>query len=209
MDFTDLLEILYLYKMCLQFFYKKDMSGNVEKLEIQRLRGGDEQVYLEFYHRYNKRLYSFAFQYLKSHELAEDAVQDTFIKLWEHRQKITSSIKGFLFRSIRNHVLNMIRNNKRRTLKKIKFEYHKKLSSNRTEEVILYSEYQRILANGLDKLPAGKREIFDLKTVHGLSNDAIASKLDITINTVKSQYYQASKFIKEYLKKHAGISVKG
>jgi len=181
------------------------MPEKEEKIAIQRLRAGDELIYREFYHRYNKRLYSFAIQYLKSRELAEDAVQDTFIKLWEHRRDITSSVKGFLFTSTRNHVMNMIRNNKRRTLNKIQLEQENKRPINRTEEVILYSEYQMILARGLEELPAGKREIFELKTVQGLSNDEIASQLEITINTVKSQYYQASKFVKEYLQVHADI----
>jgi RNA polymerase sigma-70 factor (family 1) len=185
------------------------MTEKESKIEIQRLRAGDEQVYLDIYHRYNKRLYSFAFQYLKSHELAQDVVQEVFIKLWEHRQEINTSAKGFLFTSVRNHVLNMIRNNRRKTLKKIQIEQERKRPVNKTEEVILYSEYQRILAMGVDELPVGKREIFDLKTVQGLSNDEIASKLDITINTVKSQYYQASKFIKKYLEEHADIRESG
>ncbi|MEX0680120.1 MAG: sigma-70 family RNA polymerase sigma factor, partial [Balneolales bacterium] len=80
---------------------------------------------------------------------------------------------------------------------------------NNTEEVILYSEYQKILASALDELSEGKREIFELKTVHGLSNDEIVKKLGITIHTVKSQYYQASKFVKEYLEEHADIRAKG
>jgi RNA polymerase sigma-70 factor (ECF subfamily) len=63
------------------------------------------------------------------------------------------------------------------------------------------------LASGLKKLPDGKREIFNLKTVQKLSNQEIADRLNISIHTVKSQYYHASKFIKEYLDKHADIQM--
>ncbi len=181
------------------------MPEKEENIDVRRLRDGDVQAFRKFYHRYNKRLYSFAFQYLKSRELAEDAVQDTFIKLWEHRRQIHSNVKGFLFTSIRNHTLNMIRNNKKRILKKIRLEQQKKQPVNSTEEVILNSEYQKILKRAVDELPPGKREIFELKTVQGLSNEEISFELHVTIHTVKSQYYQASKFIKKYLEKHADI----
>ncbi|MEX0660199.1 MAG: RNA polymerase sigma-70 factor [Balneolaceae bacterium] len=179
-----------------------------EKLALQKLRIGDEEVYEKLYYCYHKRLYSFAFKYLKSKELAEDAVQDTFIKLWEQRRTITTSVKGFLFTAARNHVLNMIRNKKRKVLKHIELERQKINTENKTEEIILYSEYQKILAKGVEKLTEGKKEIFNLKTVHGLSNSEVANHLDITINTVKSQYYQASKFIREYLNEHADIDSK-
>lgn len=184
------------------------MSPEKEHRILQQLQAGNEDVFEALYHRYHKRLYSFVFKYLKSRELSEDAVHDTFIKLWEHRRDIDSNVKGFLFTSARNHVMNMIRNNKRKVLKQVQIERSRKKSANKTEEVILYSEYQQILAKGVQKLPEGKREIFQLKTVHELSNREIAERLDITIHTVKSQYYEASKFIKKYLDKHAGIKMR-
>lgn len=184
------------------------MSDKEEKNILQRLRSGDNEAYEEIYHRYHKRMYGFAFKYLKSHELAEDAVHDTFIKLWENRETIQSNIKGFLFTSVRNHVMNMMRNKKRKVLKHIQIELQRKKSSNKTEEVIIYSEYRQILARGLDELPEGKREIFNLKTDRNLSNREIAQQLDITVHTVKSQYYEASKFIRDYLDKHAGIQMR-
>lgn len=184
------------------------MHENKCNISIQQLKSGDEQAYEKIYLFYHKRLYSFAFKYLKSKELAEDAVHDTFIKLWEHRQNITTSIKGFLFTSVRNHVMNMIRNNRKKVLKHIQLENQKTPRLNKTDEKILYSEYQKILARGLNELPDGKKEIFKLKSVQGLTNQEIADKLDISIHTVKSQYYQASKFIREYLDKHADIRMK-
>lgn len=185
------------------------MPEKEENFTIQQLRLGDEKTYEKLYHIYHKRLYSYAFKYLKSRELAEDTVHDTFLKLWEHRQKISTNIKGFLFTTARNHILNLIRNKKRQVLKHIQIEQQRAKSSNKTEDLILYSEYQKILSAGLEQLPRGKRDIFKLKTVQGLTNSEIADQLNITIHTVKSQYYDASKFIKGYLHEHAGIKMKG
>lgn len=177
-----------------------------DNILLAQLKSGSDQAYEIIYHRYHKRLYSFVYKYLKSRELSEDAVHDVFIKLWDNRLSITSNMKGFLFSSAKNHVLNMIRNNKRKVLKHVQMEQQKSTSSNRTEEIILYSEYRRILLEGLQELPSGKRAVFEMKSESEMSNSEIAEKMGITENTVKSQYYQASKFIKQYLSDHAGIN---
>lgn len=183
-------------------------TGPTDQTVLERLRAGDQQVYKELYCRYDKRLFSFAFQYLKSRELAKDAVQEAFIKLWVHRRAINVNVKSFLFTTVRNHVMNMIRNDRRRMLKAIQLEQQSKRHGNATEDGLLYAEYQTILASAMREMPAGRRLIFEMKTDQGLSNAAIASQLDITIHTVKSQYYLASKFVRNYLVEHAGISVK-
>lgn len=185
------------------------MQEQDENRIIQQLRSGDEEAFERLYRTYHKRLYSFVFKYLKSRELAEDAVHDTFIKLWMNRTRVTKNIRGFLFTSARNHVINMIRNNKRKVLKHIQIAQQKSASGHKTDDIILYSEYQKILARGLEELPPGKREIFKLKTVQGLANGDIARQLDISIHTVKSQYYEASRFIKKYLDDHADIRTGG
>lgn len=185
------------------------MSEKEELKTIQQLRMGSEEAYEKMYNLYHKRLYGYAFKYLKSHQLSEDAVHDTYIKLWDHRMKITTNIRGFLFTSMHNHVMNLMRNKKRKILKHIQIERNRVISSNKTEDLILYSEYQKILSEGLKELTDSKREIFHLKTVQGLSNDEIATQLNISTHTVKSQYYHTTKFIKAYLDKHAGIKMNG
>ncbi len=182
------------------------MPEKDDQILLAKLRSGSDSAYEIIYHQYHERLYSFSFKYLKSKELSEDAVHDVFVKLWDNRQSVTTDIKSYLFTSTRNHVLNMIRNNKRKVLKQIQLEQQKSKPVNRTEEVILYSEYRKILMQGLQELPPGKREVFRLKSENEMSNSDIAEKMGITVNTVKSQYYHASKFIKEYLSEHAGIS---
>ncbi|TVR13176.1 MAG: RNA polymerase sigma-70 factor [Balneolaceae bacterium] len=181
------------------------MLQNDNQILLAKLRSGSDDAFELIYHQYHKRLYSLAFKYLKSKELSEDAVHDVFVKLWDNRQSVNSDIKNYLFSSVRNHVLNMIRNNKRKILKQIQFEQQKIKPVNRTEEVILYSEYRKILMRGLSELPQGKRDIFQMKSEKEMTNSEIAQKMGITVNTVKSQYYHASKFIKEYLSEHADI----
>lgn len=180
------------------------MSPREDKTIIINLKRGDKGALREIYTKYHKQLYGLAFKYLKSKKLAEDAVHDVFIKLWRYREKLDSrkSLKGFLFTSMKNHVLNMIRNHKREVEKNMNYANLKPVSQNKTEANLAYKSYKKVFEAALENLSEGKREVFNLKMETGLSNKAIAEKLDISVNTVKSQYYKASKFIKSQLSEH-------
>lgn len=177
---------------------------------IKGLKKNDEHSFRKIYDKYHKTIYSIALKYLKDKSLAEDAVHDIFIKLWEYRQNLDGqrSLKGFLVTSTKNHVLNMIRNQKRDKEKNKNYSRLKPVSENKTFSKLTLKNYKRVFQNCLEKLPEGKREIFKLKMEKGISNKKIAEQLDISVNTVKSQYYKASKFIKEKLSERTELDLK-
>jgi RNA polymerase sigma-70 factor (family 1) len=175
---------------------------------VRKIKLGDEAAFKELFDEYHRQLYGVAFTYLHNTELSEDAVQDVFIKLWDSRAKLDpyKSVEGFLFTIMKNHVLTMIRTDKRRIQKKIAYSFRKSgRGINVVEEAIIFSEYEEIFLRALEELPSGKREVFRLRSQDGLTIRQVAKELNIKENTVKSQYYEASKFIREYLREHAGI----
>lgn len=185
------------------------MNSNSEKAQLQKLKNGDEECFREIYDQYHRRLYGIAFKYLKSKELAQDAVHDVFVKLWNRRRDLDAdgSLKGFLFTSVKNHVLNMIRDRKREVQKNQKYANLKPVKKNNTEADLTLKNYKQVFRDGLEELPEGKKEIFNLKMNKGISNKEIAQKLDISVNTVKSQYYKASQFIKNHLSEHTDLDL--
>lgn len=183
------------------------MNPESEQEALQKLKEGDEECFRHIYDQYQRRLYGIAFKYLKSKQMAEDAVHDVFIKLWNHRRELdeNGSLKGFLFTSVKNHVLNMIRDRNRDVKKNQKYATLKPVKKNNTEAKITLENYQRVFEAGLEELPKGKRKIFNMKMERDVSNKDIAQELDISVNTVKSQYYKASQFIKNHLSKYTDI----
>lgn len=169
---------------------------------------GNKQAFEEIYERYHRQLFYLAMKYLKSKSLSEDAVQDVFVKLWQKRGELDpdKSVKGFLFISLKNHVLNMIRNRKSKILSEVELKEDQHLTGNDVMDEVLYKEYEHIVNLGLAELPDRKRKVFELKAFNGFSNSEIAELLLISINTVKVQYYHGSQFIRAYLKKHADIN---
>ncbi len=184
------------------------MNQSIDRNLIENLREGKERAFRKVYEKYHRPVYGIAFKYLKSKPQAEDAVHDVFIKLWDYREKLDEgqSLKGFLFTTAKNHVLNMIRNRKRDEEKNERYSYLKPVSQNKTVAKLTLKNYKKVFEFFLEQLPEGKREIFELKMQEGKSNKKIAQKLDISVNTVKSQYYKASKFIKKQLGEHTELS---
>src|SRR5690625_3292673 len=172
-----------------------------------KIRRGNEEAFRQIYDRYAiQRLYN-ARRYVESTELAEDAVQETFIKLWNKRHSLdeTRSMCGYRFTILRKHLINMLRDQKKGIISMI--EVHRTLvpSSNSTEEEIVYREYHEILQRGMEELSERKREIFELRSIKGYSNSEVADLLNINIRTVKTHYYLSSRFIRGYLRDHADI----
>lgn len=174
---------------------------------VQKIRDGDEKAFREIYDRYHIQMYYIAKKYVKIPSLAEDAVQDIFVKLWVKRDQLdeTKSIKGFLFTMLRNHVLNMLRDNKKEIISITDLSQEQFPRCTLTEDEMLYKEYHDILEQGMAELSDRKREIFELRTLKGHTNSEVADLLKINIRTVKTHYYLSSKFIRTYLKNHAGL----
>jgi RNA polymerase sigma-70 factor (ECF subfamily) len=183
------------------------MNGLTDTELGKNIRNGNENAFREIYDRYHVQLYYIARKYVKNGSMAEDAVQDIFVKLWEKRHTIneSKSIKGLLFTMLRNHVLNMLRDRKKEIMSMAEVDEELLPCKNQTEDEMLYKEYHYILDKGMAELSDRKREVFELRTLKGHSNLEVAKQLKINIRTVKTHYYLSSKFIREYLRNHAGF----
>ncbi len=172
-----------------------------------RLKEGDTVAFGLLFRRYYRYLYSVAIQYLKDPALAEDALQEVFIKLWLHRDQLDpdGSIKGFLAVSMKHQVLNMIRQEKRAILHHLEHHSEHPTIDTSTEDDLMLTEYTSVFHQALSMLPAQRRLVFQLRAERGLTNDEVAAQLQISVNTVKVHYYHATRFLREYLKREGGI----
>lgn len=162
------------------------------------LRAGHAKAFATVFDRYNRLLYALAYRYFKSGEEAEDAVQHTFMRLWEQRESFDfqSGIRSLLFTILKHHVLNELRH------RKVVFEKHYEMAqqAEETDDGFLTDfenkDFQNHLRRAIRKLPPQKRRICELKIERGLSNQEIADEMQITVPTVKSHYTQAIKMLR-------------
>lgn len=164
------------------------------------VKAGNEHAFKKVYEEYSQALFSIAIKYLRSKELAEDAVHDVFIKLWNNRKKLNEegSLKGFLFTATKNHVLNMLISNREKVKKHVLVQYQQKIDKQTPNNISSLAEYRELCQQAVLQLPDRMREVFELRTNEGLTNQEVAEYLGISENTVKVHYYKATSFIRDY-----------
>jgi RNA polymerase sigma-70 factor (family 1) len=177
------------------------MNNLLEKDIVQRLKSGEVQAFDEIYNLYSKRIYRFAYSFLKTKVNAEEIVQEVFLRVWEKRAKINKyySFKAFLFTVSHNIIIDNFREN----LKEQKYvEFLKEnavVFHSDTEMSMEYSELNKMYWDAIDLLPERRRLIFKLHRIEGLSYSEISQKLNISNKTVENQMSSALKFLKEKL----------
>lgn len=166
-----------------------------------KLKDGDEQAFKVLFQKYYSSLCLFARQFFSDRELAEETVQDMFVKIWEKREllNIESSVKHYLFRSVRNHCLNQIQH------EKIKQQYASKVIESAHQEIDQDQYYLEVdllqrIEKSIDSLPPKRQEIFRLSREQGLKYKEIADTLNISVKTVEAQMGLALKYLRDELK---------
>ena len=163
------------------------------------LQQGKEEAFAKAFSQYSRLLYALAYRFLKSSEEAEDAVQFTFMKLWEDRKRLDfrSGVRSLLYTIMKNYVLNELRH------RNIVYEknYLLALEAKETDEGFLKAYEERNMREhqitAINKLPSQKSMICMMKLRKGLTNQEIADRMHITVATVKSHYTQAIKMLRQ------------
>ncbi len=175
-----------------------------EKITLQLIRKGDITVFRRLYDVYFYRLFLYARSYLDNEAEAEDVVQELFIHLYEKRKEITifSSLSSYLFRSVHNKCIQILRHRKvvagheeKHKLKIREAEILYNRAANFTFSEQQLQEIQQIFQQANDALPEKTREIFRLSREQNKPNKEIARILKIQLKTVE---YHITKALKSF-----------
>ncbi len=165
------------------------------------IRQDDHLAYRELYYRYTEVLYSHAYARLQDREEARDVVQEVFSKLWIKRSSINFqlNIAGYLYTAVRNRVLNLYAQEKRRSKVLDSFSKFAEEASVEPDTRIRISQLQNIVEQEIEKMPPKMRAVFELSRKHQLSHKEIAQQLGISQKTVKNQVNGALKLLRSRL----------
>lgn len=164
---------------------------------------GDERAFTQVYDRYHKLLYVLAYRYLMNANMAEDVVQHVFSRLWEFRTelRVGISLKNYLFTMTKNHVLNLIRNENSAIAKNYEMAQSAPAYEDNLIEDLEKKELMSNFYKAVDMLPVQKREICLMKVREELTNQEIAERMKLSVNTVKTHYSEALKLLRVHLRK--------
>lgn len=165
---------------------------------------GDETAFATLFDHYRNRIYSSAWKLSRSPVVAEEIVQNVFLKIWLNRTGLTSinNFSAYLFVITRNEVylaLNRIaRNCKIRTL----LSKEQVSEDNDNERRFMDREYQNVLQKAIERLPVQQKRVYKLMKEEGLKREEAASLLRIHPETVKTHLAQAVKSVRTYCLLH-------
>lgn len=133
--------------------------------------------------------------------IAEDIVQDVFVKLWIRRDEleINTTHKGYLYKSVVYRALDHLRKVKTNNKASEELRYSGISHHNNTDERVREKEVMDAINKGMDQMTDNMKVIFQLSRFSGLKNKEIAEELNISIKTVESNMGKALKIMHAYL----------
>jgi RNA polymerase sigma-70 factor (family 1) len=173
------------------------MENDILGHQIETCRWVDVK---NLFNDYYSRLVYFSYQIVNNKPQAEDITQDAFVKFWDNSDHISNNpaaIKNFLYSTVKNASLNVIRHNK------VAEQHINSLHGTPVEEAIfnniVRTEVLAEIYKAIALLPCSCQQIFRMSYLDDMKNNQIADVLGISVNTVKTQKQRALKVLRGHL----------
>lgn len=186
------------------------MDSKEKNQIVQSLSDGSSSALRQLYDKYAPSVYRFVFSILRNTHDSEEITQMVFIKIWDIRTTLRddTNLNAFLFTIAKNSSYNFLKHKYKEKLMFEKLELSlKDNASGLVDDSLIEKDFNDILNGLIEQLPPRRREVFVLSRFSGLSYKEIASKLEISENTVDTQMRKALQFIKENLTNEISISI--
>ncbi|WP_157307923.1 RNA polymerase sigma-70 factor [Chitinophaga tropicalis] len=164
---------------------------------------GDENAFRKLFHTYVPQLRPLAQHITKTPAVAEDIIQETFLRLWISRDKLAAieNPRSWLLKIVFHQSFSYLR---RQTV------HYKAMDIiaegqppegllNSTEEAMAYTAMTKLIAEAVTRLPPQAKKIYLLSREKGMKIQEIAAALSLSPNTVKNSLVRSLQSIRKYL----------
>ncbi|HYM20241.1 MAG TPA: sigma-70 family RNA polymerase sigma factor [Candidatus Kapabacteria bacterium] len=182
---------------------------------------GEESAYTLLYYRHADRLYSYLKMLLSAsfHESIDDVFQETWVRVFQGREKFTSngsgSFAGWLFRIAHNISVSLMRRphtvstfkdlaSEEIVLRTASVSEYDPLSDNRSVDEVL-----KILRGVVEELPMQYKEVYLLAEFEHLSIDQVADATGISKGNAKVRLHRARQIVREKVLVALGVEFDG
>ena len=170
---------------------------DADQAVIDRVLAGDRDSFGILIQRYSDPLYRHAVGMTGSPDVAEDILQVSFIKAYNHLSEVRGRFDAWVFRIVANGCKDWLKNIRRTHLS---YEEDDQPSGYESpEEELDRGELRAKLDRALDALPASLREAFVMKHVEGRSYEEMAVLLDTTVGALKMRVHRAREALQALL----------
>lgn len=177
-----------------------DCAKNIDSVSfIRELKAGKESAFDFLFRNRYKELCHFAWSFIGDYNLSEDIVQELFSTIWRRKATINEnqSLDSYLYVAVRNACYTYLKNSKQNVSIDVLMQ---EVILPDTELFFDHPGLQK-LWNIIDSLPLQCKAIFKLVVLEELKYKEVAERLDITINTVKTQMKIAYKILRRQIER--------
>lgn len=155
-----------------------------------------EQLFTQWY----APLCRVAFRRVRDKDVAEDLVQEVFVKVWNRRDFLPHDVeaKPYLYRSVLNATLDHLETRKKEILPEPE-EWLGLEALEHADHPILYQEAEAAVREGVESLPPACKDVFMLSRYEEMTYREIAQVLGISVKTVEAQMSKALKALRQHL----------
>jgi RNA polymerase sigma-70 factor (ECF subfamily) len=167
---------------------------------VEKIRYGNAEAFEYLFKTYCQQLINFACRFVKDTQIAENIVQDVFLKIWSIKRELNPSlnIKSYLYTAVKNGALKQLRNKavERRAADRLQSLSHE---THTPEDEWNEKEVNTAILQAIADLPKKCGLIFSMNRYDGLTYKEIAEIQNISIKTVETQMSRALKYLRKRL----------
>jgi RNA polymerase sigma-70 factor (ECF subfamily) len=179
-----------------------------DEILLKLLKASDDKAFKEIYNRYWRQLYQSTYIKARSHDVAEEIVQNIFVSLWEKRT--TSSIEhleSYLHTAVKYRVINYFKSFlvKEKYLKNLKQQYSEAEDTSATN--LLLHELNSIIDKAIRELPEKTQVIFNLSRTEHYTVKQISESMHLSEKAVEYHITKSLKQLRFYLKEIMSVVI--
>lgn len=160
----------------------------------------NQKVFEKVFNTYAKDLRRFLFFKTRDMDLAEDILQDSFVKLWDNCENVSyAKSKSFLFTVAKNMFLNYKKHEK--VVGEHQNRAEKSFNNETPEFILLEKEFLEKIEKAISDLPEKQKEVFLLSRIEKKKYKEIAEMLGISVKAVEKRMHLALLKMKEKIGK--------
>ncbi len=171
-----------------------------ERELLLQIAKGNEKAFAVVVGHYRKNVYTSALHLVHTKVLAEEVLQDVFLKVWLQRDKLPeiNNFPAWLNTISRNTMYTAFKRSLKEGSINIETEEWQLVSTENTEDRLVNKEYDQLLKEAVDKLPPKQKRTWQLIREEGLKREEAAALLNISPETVKFNLEEAARKVRAY-----------
>jgi len=180
-----------------------------EKILLLQIAKGAQDAFSAIYARYHEKIYALSYHLTRSEVVAEEIVQDVFMKVWIQRESLPEirDFESWLFILARNHIYTWLKSSSRPNIHEILTEDHVSIEPMAVEDEIHRKELENLLQEALQQLSPQQQQVYILSREEQLTREAIAARLRLSPETVKVHMSRAMRSIRAYIMSRTPLTI--